>query len=166
MGIFVSILLLLIVGVLYLVPGEFSDDKYLIESTFVIDGPCQITVDGKRVTDDRYVSEVINLWEGYIYLECSRPLENTPRYTYPVSGGFTMPRFPASSSGELIVSERRLEGGILNVPFVQQAPDKHTRIMLVVKDARYRSISERDSDGTFSRTLFISGSAVRKYAPP
>jgi len=38
--------------------------------------------------------------------------------------------------------------------------------MLVVKDARYRSISERISDGTFSRTFIVSGTAVRKYAPP
>ncbi len=169
MGIFFSILLLLIVGVLYLVPGKFSDDNYLIESRFIVGGPCQIQVNGVQVSDEQNVTDIFKLSDDDILLDCIYPSTQDLKSPLKVSGGFVMPkpinRLPASSD-ELSDDEDKIYGSVLHVPFVQEAPDQHTDIMLVVNNAKYRSFSERNNDGTYAHIIVIIGNAVRKYGPP
>ena len=161
MKIIVAVVAVVLMLVLYaqLNPSPFAEDNFLVEAGFNDDGTCELSVDGVLVTgkDEKYETDIMHFDDGRYLMSCISQLRGDSFKPRMVMGGFVMPGsrhdLPGVDDG-LNSSGVRIAGGILNVPFVQEAPEERTNIRLEVSDAE-----KRNDQGT----TYISGTAVRKY---
>ena len=161
MKIIVAVVTVVLMLVLYaqLNPSPFAEDNFLVEGEFHGNGTCELFVDGVLVTgkDEKYETDIMHFGDGRYLMSCISQLPDNSFNSRMVMGSFVTPgpqhNLPGVIDGKNS-SEIKVEGGILNVPFVQEAPGKRTNIRLEVSDAEKRI----DQGSTY-----ISGTAVRKY---